>query len=400
MWRRILLHALDSAGAAPGARWFRAVQGTVAFFGVGVVLAGSIRRFAAEHELALTVSVDVVLLLFVAEYVVRLAIAPRGHWGESEGAWAARLRWAVSPPGLIDLLAVLPMGVAMAAAADPRYVRLFGVLWLVKLARHFPGLAILGRVIRNASEPLLSVFVGFVIVLIVAASLAHVLEGEAQPNTFGNIPSALWWTIVTLTTVGYGDVVPVTPLGRVLGGVVMVCGIAVFAMWAGILATAFAEETRRLHFLRTWDLVAKVPYFRQLGAGLIADVARLLKTDVVPSGATVMRRGEPGDCMYFIVSGEIEVRLGPRPLPLGPGDFFGEIALVTGGPRTATAVATTETTLLALDIADFRALAARQPELAKVIADEAAVRLGQLRSQAPEPLPGAASATKDQRLSH
>src|SRR5271165_5735408 len=172
-----------------------------------------------------------------------------------------------------------------------------------------------------------------------------------------------------------GDVVPITPLGRMLGGVVMMSGIIVFALWAGILATGFAEETRRREFLRTWDLVAKVPFFHDIGASIIADVARLLRPREYPAGAVIFRRGEHGDCMYFIASGEVEIRLAPDPIYLGAGQFFGEIALLTGGPRTATVVAACASTLLLLDIADFRDLVGRQPDLARIINEEAERRL-------------------------
>jgi len=137
-----------------------------------------------------------------------------------------------------------------------------------------------------------------------------------------------------------------------------------------------AEETRRREFLRTWDLVAKVPFFHDVGAAVIADVARLLRPREYPAGAIIMRRGAPGDCMYFVASGEVEVQLHPEPVVLGPGEFFGEVALVTGGPRNATIVAVRPCTLLILDIVDFRELLGRQPELARVIHEEAERRPG------------------------
>jgi voltage-gated potassium channel len=185
----------------------------------------------------------------------------------------------------------------------------------------------------------------------------------------------LWWAIATLTTTGYGDVVPHTLLGRLLAGVVMVGGILVFALWAGILATGYAEEMRRRAFLRTWDLVAKVPFFHDVGASVIAEVTRLLRPREFPARAFIIRRGEPGDCMYFIVAGEVEVRLRPEPKRLGAGNFFGEAALLTGAPRNATVVAATPCTLLSLDIVHFRELLARQPELARAIREEAARRI-------------------------
>ena len=204
-------------------------------------------------------------------------------------------------------------------------------------------------------------------VLLTAASLAYLIERNTQPDVFGSIPAALWWAIVTLTTTGYGDVVPQTVVGRMLAGVVMVCGILVFALWAGILATGYAQELRRREFLRTWELVAKVPFFHNIGASLIAEVARLLRPRDYPEGAIIVRRGEPGDCMYFVVEGEVEIELVDQGLYLGPGQFFGELALLTGAPRNASVVAASGCTLLALDVVDFHELMARQPELARVI---------------------------------
>jgi len=169
--------------------------------------------------------------------------------------------------------------------------------------------------------------------------------------------------------------VPQTVAGRMLAGVVMVCGILVFALWAGILATGYAEEMRRREFLRTWDLVAKVPFFHNLGATLIAEVARLLRARDFPANATIFRRGEPGDCMYFVVEGEVEVLLEPEPLRFGADYFFGELALLTGAPRNATIVTTRPCTLLILDIVDFFELLSRQPELTRVIHEEASRRL-------------------------
>ena len=149
-----------------------------------------------------------------------------------------------------------------------------------------------------------------------------------------------------MTTTGYGDVVPQTAAGRILGGVVMMSGILVFALWSGILANGYAQELRRREFLRTWELVAKVPFFHNIGASLIAEVARLLRPRDYPAGAVVMRRGQPGDCMYFIADGEVEIQLPGQNVYLISGQFFGEVALLTGAPRNATVVATQPSTLL------------------------------------------------------
>jgi voltage-gated potassium channel len=291
--------------------------------------------------------------------------APGAPGAAHRGRWQSRLAWATSLGGAFDLLGALP-GV-LDVVFDPGYASLFGFIWAFKLVRYSPGLASLERVISNARQALLSVLLGFGILLLLAASLAYLLERSTQPDVFGSIPAALWWAIVTMTTTGYGDVVPQTVLGRMLAGVVMISGIAVIALWAGILATGYFEETRRREFLRTWDLVAKVPFFHDVGAAVIADVTQLLRARDYPAGAVVVRRGERGDCMYFVASGEVEIRVMPESIRLGPGDFFGELALLTGDPRNATAVALQQCTLLRLDIVDFRQLLGRQPELARII---------------------------------
>jgi voltage-gated potassium channel len=356
------------------ARVFRGVHHAMVAAGIAIMLADTVAEWRLAWADALDGGFQIVCGFFFAEYALRLAAAPGAPGTGHRGKWRSRLAWAVSIGGICDFVGALPGVLDLVFA--PSYASLFGFVWLFKLVRYAPGLASLQRVIRDARQALLSVLLGFCIVLLLAASLAYLLERAAQPDAFGSIPAALWWAIVTLTTTGYGDVIPQTAAGRVLAGTVMVSGIFVFALWAGILATGFAEETRRRDFLRTWDLVAKVPFFHDIGAAVIAEVAHLLRPHEFPTGAVVMRRGDPGDCMYFIASGEVEIRLGPKPVRLGPGDFFGEVALLTGDRRNATVVAFRRSTLLALDIVDFRGLLARQPDLARIIGEEAGRRPG------------------------
>ena len=357
----------------PAARIFRGVHHTMVAAGIGIMLADTVGEWREAYGGALDAGFQIVCAFFFAEYVLRLMAAPGAPGAAHRGKWQSRLAWVTSLAGTFDFLGALP-GV-LDVVLDPRRASLFGFIWAFKLVRYAPGLASLRRVISNARHALLSVLLGFGILLLFAASLAYLLERTSQPDVFGSIPAALWWAIVTMTTTGYGDVVPQTALGRMLAGVVMVSGIFVFALWAGILATGYIEETRRREFLRTWDLVAKVPFFHDVGASVIADVTQLLRPREYPAGAVIVRRGERGDCMYFIASGEVEVRLRPESLYRGPGYFFGELALLTGDPRNATVVAVRQCTLLRLDIVDFRQLLGRQPELARIIHDEAGRRL-------------------------
>jgi voltage-gated potassium channel len=356
------------------AKTFRVVHHSMVAAGIGVMLADTVEPWRQAYGEAFATAFHLISAFFIAEYLLRLIGAPAAPGAEHRGAWRARLDWALSIAGVFDFLGALP-GV-LNFVFDTRDAILFGLIWVFKLVRYAPGLAGLQRAIGGARRALLSVLLGFVVVLLAASSLAYLFERAVQPDAFGSIPAALWWGIVTMTNTGYGDSVPQTLPGRLLAGIVMVCGIVALALVAGILATGFAQEMRRHAFLRTWDIVAKVPFFQTIGASIIAEVAQLLRPRDFPTGAVVVRRGEPGDCMYFIASGEVEIEISPAPLRLGTGEFFGEIALLTGTPRTATVIAAEACTLLRLDIVEFRELMGRQPDLARVIYDAAHQRLG------------------------
>jgi voltage-gated potassium channel len=370
--RRFVYETLDPTLLGTKSRIFRAVHHLLVIAGVLCVVLETVPTIPDAWSGPLLAVFEGALAFFVAEYALRLWAAPEAPWRHvSEGRF--RLHWARSLQGVVDLAALLPIA-ALLVGVPEETARLFCIVWVLKLAPYSEGVSMLGRVIRHARAQLLSVLIAFVIILLSAATLQYLFEREAQPEQFGSIPSALWWTIVTLTTTGYGDAVPATFLGRMLAGFVMVCGIGIFALWAGILATSFADEIRRREFLRTWDLVARVPMFSHVGAATIAEMTRLLKPRDVAAGAAIVRRGQPGDAMYFVVEGEVEIQIDP-PVRLGAGSFFGEIALVTGAPRSATVTAVRATTLLALDLADFRDLAASRPELHRVIDEEARRRL-------------------------
>jgi voltage-gated potassium channel len=368
-----LFRVLDPDSPDPAARIFRVVHHVLAAIGIAIVLAETMPEVQAEHGQALAAGFYVIGAFFVAEYILRLIAAPAAPGGEHLSPWRARYLWAISLGGIFDLICAVPGILIM---AERPWASLFGFIWAFKYVRYSPGLAGIGRVVRNERQAIFSVLLGFGIVLLTAASIAYLLERDVNPQAFGSIPAALWWAIVTMATTGYGDVVPQTVAGRILSGIVMTGGILVFALWAGILANGYAQELRRREFLRTWELVAKVPFFHNIGASLIAEVARLLRPRDYPGGAVVMRRGQAGDCMYFIADGEVEIQLSSQRVYLGSGQFFGEVALLTGAPRNATVVATQPCTLLALDVVDFHELMARQPELARIIHEEAQLRRG------------------------
>jgi voltage-gated potassium channel len=316
----------------------------------------------------LTVCLWCCLGFFAVESGLRL----RASWT----AGTAR-RHVLSPSGLVDLLGILPVPLALLCGAEPQTAWLFASLWVLKLGQDSPGFAQLARVFMLEAKPLASVLALFLIVLFLASAAMHIIEREGQPAAFGTMPAALWWAVVTLTTTGYGDEVPRTALGHLLGSVVMICGIATFGLWTGILATGFASESRRRNFIETWDLVSKVPFFQTLDPTAITEITHMLRRVEVPERTAVIRRGRVGDCMYFIAAGEVEVDVAPTPVRLGVGAFFGELALLGDSIRTANVATTTASTLLILDLADFRTLMAHYSELARAIDAEGKRRLGE-----------------------
>jgi voltage-gated potassium channel len=179
-------------------------------------------------------------VIFIAEYAARL-------WAVGENptyaALTGRLRYAVTPSALIDLLAILPIFVVFlgSEAFILRIFRLIRILRLARLGRFSTAAkAISTAVSARRYELLMSLAIAGVLLLI-SSTLLYVVEGEGQPENFGSIPRSMWWSIATLTTVGYGDVYPLTVAGRIFAGITAITGIGLIAMPTGILAAAFSD---------------------------------------------------------------------------------------------------------------------------------------------------------------
>ncbi len=318
---------------------------------------------------------------FTIEYSLRVLACTRHRSDRYAHPVAGRLRYLVSPLALLDLLAILPFYLSMGTSIDLRFLRIFRLLWILKAMRYLRAMATLGVVLRRERGTLLTIIVLLLSIIFTASTLVYFFERHVQPENFGSIPHAMWWGIATLTTVGYGDVVPQSPLGKVLGGLIMLSGIAMFAMPAGILAAAFADEAKRKNFIVTWNLVAHVPFFSHLGAREIARIVELLRPRTYIPNEVIFHRDEEAASMFFIVSGNVEVETLPDPVRLGKGAFFGELALLYTNKRTATVMAVSYVELLELDAGDFRRLLEANPQLKTSVAAEAERRLSRTRSE-------------------
>ena len=316
------------------------------------------------------------LVVFTVEYGLRLWVAVEHGPHRHLSATRARLKYALSPAGLVDLVAVLPFWFALVLPADLRVVLVFRIVRFFKITRYSPAMRSLLDVLYRERRALFGCLVITLGIALVAAALMHLAEGRVQPDKLGTIPQALWWAIVTLGTIGYGDVVPVTALGKLIATATIICGLVVIALPVGIIATAFAEQIHRRDFIVTCGMIARVPLFAELDAAAISDIMGLLRAQVAEAGQVIVRAGEPAHSMYFIAAGEVEVALGRERLRLGVGQFFGEVAVLKRVRRSATATALTRTNLLVLDAQDLHALMERDPRIAQRIKDVVETRVG------------------------
>ena len=324
---------------------------------------------------------DAVLLLstfgFAVEYFLRIWVAAENPG--APGAARERLRYVFSLPGLVDLVAAIPFALAPRVGLNLDWL---DIVPIFKLLRHTAAFQFMVEAIYSERRVLWSAAVLMLVLLVFQSSLVYYFEREAQPDKYGSIPEAMWWGIVTLTTVGYGDLTPVTLWGKIAGGLTAVMGLCMFAIPVGIIASAFIEAVRRREFVDTWNLVAKVPLFRTLDAARIAAVAGVLRARRAERGERLIRKGDQADSMYFIVSGEVEVdqETGAPKGQLGAGEFFGEIALIAERTRTATITALAPCKLLLLHKDDFQSFMDAHPDLKDAVRVAAKRRLEELKA--------------------
>jgi voltage-gated potassium channel len=333
----------------------------------------SVPEFDARLGWLFTTIEIAAIVAFALEYAARIwSVA--GHSLREVTPTRARLDYACSSLGIIDLLAFLPSVIAL-VAADRHVLVLFGMLPFLKLVRYSPALRSLLAALYAERRTLFGCVVILTGAVLLFASLLYAIEHKVQPDKFGTIPQAMWWAIVTLGTVGYGDVVPITPLGKAVAVFAVIGSFVMIALPVAIIATAFADEVRRRDFIVTWGMLARVPLFAHLGASEISDIMRLLRARSIESGEVLVRRGDAATSMYFITAGEVEIELPSQRVRLSDGTFFGEIALLHRTKRSGTVTATRKTKLLALDAQDFHALIERMPTLAAHVKDTAEARL-------------------------
>jgi voltage-gated potassium channel len=218
---------------------------TLIVFNVLATVLESFPEFHLVYQNELDTFENISIIIFTFEYFVRIYISdlnyklPKGK---------ARLKFILSPMGFIDLLAILPFYLPFFFNLDFRVLRILRVLRIIrilKLNRYSKSLRLMGTVLWERKEDLFLTFFLTLIMLIIFSTLMFFQEGDYQPEAFPNILATFWWAIVTLTTVGYGDVYPITPLGKFLSGMIALCGIVLFALPTGLLTSSFLSKIKK-----------------------------------------------------------------------------------------------------------------------------------------------------------
>lgn len=183
------------------------------------------------------------IIIFSIEYVARVWVSVENPLYSQP--IKGRLKYMVSPMAIVDLIAVLPFYLGIIYNFDTRFLRILRLFRIFKLSRHFTAMSVLLTVIRNELATLVSAIFIMLVLIVLASSGMFMVERDAQPEAFGTIPRAMWWATITLSTVGYGDVIPVTVAGKILGIFITILGVGMAALPAGIIASGFTREVNK-----------------------------------------------------------------------------------------------------------------------------------------------------------
>jgi voltage-gated potassium channel len=225
------------------AHLFNSFMATLIIVNVLAVTLETVASLVHHYHWLFSIIDLVSISIFTVEYFLRLWICTLNpHYSHPV---TGRLRYMVSIYALIDLFSFLPFYLPLVIPFDLRFIRilrLFRLIRVMKLGRYSDAMRTFTVVVHKTKEELFLALSILLIVLVLSSTMMYYAENEAQPEKFDSIPAAMWWSVVTLATVGYGDIYPITPLGKLVGGVVVVTGIAIFALPAAILSAGFIEE--------------------------------------------------------------------------------------------------------------------------------------------------------------
>lgn len=211
---------------------------------VAAVIMESVEDISLVHGPIFRTFDVVSVLIFSVEYLARVWVAVDQPDPQFRHPLWGRLRWMATPMAVIDLLAVLPFYLDILLEIDLQVLRVLRVLRIFKLSRYSLALTVIVDVAKQEARTIGAMIMVMFVIVVMSASLVYLAEHHVQPHVFKDIPTTMWWAVVTLTTLGYGDMVPVTFVGRLLGSVTAIFGIGMIALPSGVLASGFSEQLR------------------------------------------------------------------------------------------------------------------------------------------------------------
>jgi voltage-gated potassium channel len=238
--RRLYLTLEPNEKGGPAERIFELALIAIIILNIFAIVLESVEEIEQQYRPYFRKLEVISICFFTLEYFLRIySIVENPKYRHP---FAGRLRYARTSLAIIDLLAFLPFYLTF--IADLRFLRIFRLMALFrlfKIARYLHALNIFKQVLRDRKEQLVLSFIFVLFILVIISFVMFYVEHDAQPDKFSSIPSTMWWGIATLTTVGYGDIVPVTWLGKLLGGLFAIAGVGLLALPAGILSSGFFE---------------------------------------------------------------------------------------------------------------------------------------------------------------
>lgn len=241
--RRYLYNLLEQSHSSALARLLNLLLMLLIMGNVFAVILASDREIYLELQVFFDNFELLSIAIFTMEYLLRVWVSVEDSRYQS--AVAGRLKYLFSPMAIVDLVAILPFYLGIIFDMDARILRVLRLFRIFKLSRHFSAMSVLLTVIRTELPTLVSAIFIMLVLIVLASAGMFLVERDVQPQTFGTIPRAMWWATITLTTVGYGDVIPVTTAGKILGIFITILGVGMAALPAGIIASGFNREVQR-----------------------------------------------------------------------------------------------------------------------------------------------------------
>jgi len=315
------------------------------------------------------------LFAYGFEYVARLWSSVEDPRIAVRGPLHGRVAFALRPLMVVDFLAFAPSFAGLFLGFDFRVLRIFRLFRLLKLARYSQALQALLSVLAAERSALFASLLLLLATVCFCGELMHLAEGAIQPRVLGTMPNAMYWAITTLATVGYGDITPVTPLGKLIAGMTMVMGVATFALPVGIIANGFISGLSRRRFGITWTMLRRQPLFQGFDVQAFSAVLEVLTAAVVREHSHVVVAGRTADTFYLIVSGRACLER-ERGKEIGPGELIGVEAYDPDADYDETVTAETELRVIALAGDELRRLCRKVPVLKERIEAALATRCG------------------------